>query len=62
VKRALLFNFMSALTCYLGMAIGLLLGQIEGTQFIFAFAAGIFLYVALVEMVSIIEFTWFTYN
>ncbi|CAL8084166.1 unnamed protein product [Orchesella dallaii] len=51
VKKALLFNFLSALTCYLGMALGILLGEIEWDCYIFAFAAGIFLYVALGDMV-----------
>ncbi|ODN00583.1 Zinc transporter ZIP8 [Orchesella cincta] len=51
VKKALLFNFLSALTCYLGMALGIVLGEIEWDCYIFAFAAGIFLYVALGDMV-----------
>lgn len=51
VKKALLFNFLSALTCYMGMALGILLGEIDWACYIFAFAAGIFLYVALGDMV-----------
>lgn len=51
VKKALLFNFLSALTCYLGMALGILLGEIHWDSYIFAFAAGIFLYVSLADMV-----------
>jgi zinc transporter ZupT len=47
---------MSALTCYFGLILGILLGEIEWANLIFAFAAGIFLYVALGDMVSLIKF------
>ena len=53
VKRALLANFLSALSCYVGLAIGIYIGQEGEVRFwIFAVAGGIFLYVALVDMVS----------
>lgn len=51
VKKAIMFNFLSALTCYLGLALGIILGKIEFENLIFAFAAGIFLYVSLADMV-----------
>ena len=53
VKRALLANFLSALSCYVGLAIGIFIGQEGEVRFwIFAVAGGMFLYVALVDMVS----------
>ena len=53
VKRSLLANFLSALSCYVGLAIGIYIGQEGEVRFwIFAVAGGMFLYVALVDMVS----------
>ena len=53
VKMALFANFLSACTCYIGLVIGLVLGQtVDARLWIFALAGGIFLYVALVDMVS----------
>lgn len=52
VKMALLANLLSAMSCYLGLAIGISVGQHADIRFwIFAIAAGMFLYVALVDMV-----------
>lgn len=52
VKMALVANFLSALSCYIGLAIGISVGQQADVRFwIFAIAAGIFLYVSLVDMV-----------
>ena len=52
VKQAIFYNLLSSLLSYIGMVIGLLLGQISDvTPWIFAATAGIFLYVALVDMV-----------
>ena len=54
VKMALLANCFSAVGCYLGLVIGLLLGQMSDARlWIFALTAGIFLYVALVVMVRV---------
>ncbi|XP_015771908.1 PREDICTED: zinc transporter ZIP10-like isoform X2 [Acropora digitifera] len=51
VKKALLANFLSALSCYIGLAIGIYVGQEGEVRFwIFAIAGGMFLYVALVDM------------
>ncbi|XP_063223577.1 metal cation symporter ZIP14-like [Bacillus rossius redtenbacheri] len=46
VKKALLYNFLSACTIYFGLAVGIMLGEFQ-VEFIFAFAGGLFLYVAL---------------
>ena len=55
VKMALLANLLSALSCYIGLAIGIYVGQEADVRFwIFAVAAGMFLYVALVDMVRVL--------
>lgn len=52
VKMALVANFLSALSCYVGLVIGISVGHQADVRFwIFAIAAGIFLYVSLVDMV-----------
>ncbi|CAH2224227.1 zinc transporter ZIP5 [Pelobates cultripes] len=52
VKRVLLFSLVSAFLSYLGLLTGVLVSQssAEVTPWIFAATAGIFLYVALVDM------------
>ncbi|XP_022804198.1 zinc transporter ZIP14-like isoform X2 [Stylophora pistillata] len=51
VKMALLANFVSACSCYIGLVIGISVGQQADVRlWIFAIAGGIFLYVALVDM------------
>lgn len=52
IRQALLYNFLSACTCYVGLIIGIIAGDIEWNIYIFGFAAGMFLYIALVDMVS----------
>ncbi|GFT41055.1 metal cation symporter ZIP14 [Nephila pilipes] len=53
MRQALLYNFLSAITCYLGLVIGIILGDLaEGAPYIFALAAGMFLYIALVDMMG----------
>lgn len=53
VKQAVMFNFLSACTCYLGMIAGLLLGDLTSSaSYIFALAGGMFLYIALVDMMG----------
>lgn len=54
VKQAIVYNLMSALLAYVGVVIGITVGQYTEnlTQWIFAITAGMFLYVALVDMVS----------
>lgn len=52
-RRALLYNILSSALCLAGTALGLCLGGVSSaTGWVFAATAGIFLYVALVDMVS----------
>ncbi|XP_051997777.1 zinc transporter ZIP10 [Xyrauchen texanus] len=52
VKQAIVYNVLSALMAYIGMVIGTAVGQYTHnvTGWIFAITAGMFLYVALVDM------------
>eukprot|EP00058_Branchiostoma_floridae_P022946 XP_002608436.1 hypothetical protein BRAFLDRAFT_96574 [Branchiostoma floridae] len=52
VKQAILYNLMSACICYIGLLIGLGIGNLSGNviQYVFAATAGMFLYVGLVDM------------
>lgn len=52
VKQALVYNVLSAMMAYVGMAIGTAVGTYTHsvTSWIFAITAGMFLYVALVDM------------
>ncbi|XP_071795430.1 metal cation symporter ZIP14-like isoform X2 [Asterias amurensis] len=51
VKQALTFNFLSALTCYGGLVVGILVGQLTSAEpYILALAGGMFLYISLVDM------------
>ncbi|XP_072182389.1 metal cation symporter ZIP14-like [Diadema setosum] len=51
VKQAVLANFLSACTCYLGLILGIVLGEnFHASEWIFALAAGMFLYISLVDM------------
>lgn len=53
VRQALGYNFLSACTCYLGMAVGIILGDVnDSASYISALAAGVFLYIALVDMMG----------
>ncbi|NP_001001591.1 zinc transporter ZIP6 [Danio rerio] len=53
VRQAMLYNLLSALMGYLGMIIGILIGHYAENvaTWIFALTAGLFMYVALVDMV-----------
>ena len=52
-KQAMLANFLSACCCYIGLVVGLVLGfAIHAVKYIWSIAAGMFLYIALVNMVS----------
>ncbi|XP_049604104.1 zinc transporter ZIP6 isoform X2 [Syngnathus scovelli] len=53
VRQAALYNLLSAATAYLGMVVGILIGHYAGDvcMWIFALTAGLFMYVALVDMV-----------
>ena len=53
MRQALGFNFLSACMCYMGLVVGILVGEMtSGATWIFAIASGMFLYIALVDMVS----------
>ncbi|CAH3142152.1 unnamed protein product [Porites evermanni] len=52
-KAAMGFNFLSACSCYLGLVIGLLLGYTtSAVKWIYAVAGGMFVYIALVDMLE----------
>lgn len=52
VKKALSFNFLSALTAFLGLYIGIEVGQLESMRvWIFTLVAGGFIYISTVHMV-----------
>lgn len=52
IRQALTYNLLSAVTCYFGFVIGVLLGELVDTvPYIFALAAGMFLYISLASMV-----------
>ncbi|KPP60735.1 zinc transporter ZIP6-like, partial [Scleropages formosus] len=52
VRQAILYNALSAMMAYLGMATGILIGHYAEnvSMWIFALTAGLFMYVALVDM------------
>ncbi len=57
VRSALIYNCVSSVLCFLGMIFGVLAGNIESVSlWIFALIAGMFIYIALVDMVSAFAF------
>nr|KAG5694174.1 hypothetical protein BaRGS_016020 [Batillaria attramentaria] len=51
LKKALTYNFLSSLMCYLGLIIGILLGEnTTAHTWIFGLAGGMFLYISLADM------------
>lgn len=53
MRQALGYNFLSACTCYLGLAFGVLLGDLaDAAPYVLALAGGMFLYIALVDMMG----------
>ncbi|XP_014671576.1 PREDICTED: zinc transporter ZIP14-like [Priapulus caudatus] len=51
LKQAIISNVLSASTCYLGLVVGIVVGDIPGvTVYIFGFAGGMFLYISLAAM------------
>jgi len=51
MKQAIISNFLASCPCYLGLITGILLGELKGiNNYIFAVAGGMFLYIALVDM------------
>lgn len=55
VRQAMLYNALSAMMAYLGLITGILIGHYAEniSMWIFALTAGLFMYVALVDMVSL---------
>lgn len=49
-KRAIMYNTLSAILCFFGMSTGVLIGNMD-TGFLSAIIAGMFLYIALVNMI-----------
>ncbi|GMT24077.1 hypothetical protein PFISCL1PPCAC_15374, partial [Pristionchus fissidentatus] len=49
LKQALVYNLLSALTCYVGFAIGVVIGDLDPntSKYMFALAGGMFLYISL---------------
>ena len=53
IKQALICNLMSSILCLIGVMIGLAVGtSYDIAPWIFACTAGMFLYIALVDMVT----------
>ncbi|XP_039298721.1 zinc transporter foi [Nilaparvata lugens] len=51
-KEAVFYNLLSSILCFIGMCLGVWLGHNEeATQWVFSAAAGMFLYIALVDMI-----------
>ncbi|XP_061599051.1 metal cation symporter ZIP8 [Cololabis saira] len=50
VPQAIFFNLLSAMSCYVGLVFGILLGSTFAPNAIFAIAGGMFLYIALADM------------
>lgn len=53
VKQALVYNLLSAITCYIGFVIGVLFGNLNENiePIIFALAAGMFIYISISCMI-----------
>ncbi|XP_069117374.1 metal cation symporter ZIP8-like [Argopecten irradians] len=52
IKKALLTNCLAALSIYIGLIIGILVGEnTDANTYIFAFAGGLFVYIALADMI-----------
>ncbi|XP_068195339.1 metal cation symporter ZIP8 [Antennarius striatus] len=50
VPQAVFFNLLSAMSCYIGLVFGVLVGSNFAPNAIFAIAGGMFLYIALADM------------
>lgn len=52
IKKAILFNILSSVLCFIGVVVGLLIGGIEIlSSWSFLFIAGTFLYISLVDII-----------
>ena len=55
IKQALVYNCVSSVLAFIGMVIGVFIGNIHGASlWVFVGVAGMFLYIALVDMVRYI--------
>lgn len=55
IRQAMLCNCVSSALSFVGMAVGLAIGNIgQSSLWIFAGIAGMFLYISLVDLVSIV--------
>lgn len=52
IPQAVFFNLLSAMSCYIGLFLGIMIGSTFAPGIIFAIAGGMFLYIALADMVS----------
>lgn len=52
VPQAIFFNLLSAMSCYIGLVLGIMIGSTFAPGVVFAIAGGMFLYIALADMVS----------
>ncbi|KAM6961247.1 metal cation symporter ZIP8 [Aplochiton taeniatus] len=50
IPQAIFFNLLSAMSCYVGLAFGILVGSNFAPNAIFAIAGGMFLYISLADM------------
>ncbi|KAK2826701.1 hypothetical protein Q5P01_020915 [Channa striata] len=50
VPQAIFFNLLSAVSCYIGLVLGILVGSNFAPNAIFAIAGGMFLYISLADM------------
>jgi ABC-type multidrug transport system fused ATPase/permease subunit len=56
VKQAITYNMVSAVISFVGMIVGILIGSNESSiVWVLALTAGMFLYISLVDMVSILK-------
>lgn len=56
-RKAIYYNILSSVLSFLGMCVGIQIGDTpETTQWVFAVAAGLFIYIALVDMVIEVRF------
>jgi len=55
VKQAITYNMVSSVLAFAGMCLGVVVGTLHGnaSSWVFALTAGIFIYVSLVDMVSL---------
>ena len=59
-RQALTYNLASAIIAYLGLVLGIVIGDIQSAHsWVLALTAGMFLYISLVDMVSTVAHLMF---